>query len=1237
LPPVLAGLASLGIVAGASGLVATSRYALGLPAGLLAAGALWRHSRQLPPAEAPGAVATAAAALLLDTLAAGVVVPPADFFPASVVSQTSFAGVLGFPVQLLRAGLTVLISMAVWRHAGRRRLALIPELTARPRIRYDLFCALGLAVTLAGGWLITQACGQQRGQEARQRREAGLALAGRTLTAAMANAEQLVRTLADSPVLAVQDLATDLDLEAVNTTLDRYSRVIPESVCYLMDGRGQTLASSNRHSPAGFVGHSYAVRPYFQAARAGEQGHYVAVGLTSRVPGYYTSFPVRGPSREVSGVVAIKISLLSCDLAVDAGDLGLLADEHGIILAATDEELYLRPLWPLSREARQGIIAASQYPLPEAPALLAGPPAADGRVFLDGRPFWLLRRQASQGLTFVILSPLPEIQQGRLASILGVMVLAVLILSFFVAQERSEETNEVLRASGLAMRRAKEEWERTFDAVPDLIALVDPQYRILRINRAMAAALGRTAAGCIGQACHQVIHGTDTPVAQCLHCLLLEDGPSHRTEIFDERLGRHFAITSTPLRDQDGTLLGSVHVARDISERKAAEAALVASEARYRQLVEDTSDIVYTCDAAGTLTFINQAVTQLGVRPEELVGRSVLALVLAEDRPAVTEAFRRGIVEGRLRRDRGEPPLSFRVRRRDGGIVHLEVVGSLIRDPQGRISGVGGILRNISAHKEAEAALHRAKEAAEAASRAKSELLANVSHEIRTPMNGILGMASLLLDAPLPEPQRRQAETILASGQALLAMLNDILDLSKIEAGRLELEEVPLDLARLVAEVAEMQAVPAREKGLSLRVEMDPQVPRQLRGDPVRLRQILQNLAANAVKFTEKGEVLLRSSLEQADAQGVQVRLAVVDSGIGIAPVDQARLFAPFTQADASTSRRYGGTGLGLSIARRLARMMGGEIGLESTPGVGSTFWLTVRLARDDRPAEPAAPAGPPRPASWPGRRVLVVEDDATNQAVAQGFLARLGLEVDLAPDGRAALAALAARPYHLVLMDCQMPEMDGYQATRLIRDPDSPVLDHRVPVVAMTAHAMPGDRERCLAAGMSDYIAKPLQQAELAAAVERSLGQGLATSTAPPPEAAAGQVVFDALELQQRLGDLTGVAGLVLATFVRNTPARLAAIVRALAAGDSETVGQEAHAIKGAAAAAAAPRLQETARLLEAGITAGDLAAAPALVSRLQEDFAQLCQAIAAAGLAPDDRPPQLEPGMAPAGDPDR
>jgi PAS domain S-box-containing protein len=600
-----------------------------------------------------------------------------------------------------------------------------------------------------------------------------------------------------------------------------------------------------------------------------------------------------------------------------------------------------------------------------------------------------------------------------------------------------------------------------------------------------AYARGRSLEDVIGRTHSEFFHESHAAAARDEDRRVLatgEAGGKIEHETFDDRPDAWVEVLRMPLHDEDENVVGTWSIINDITAQVSAERALAASreelaasERMHRVLFEQNPQPTFIYDRS-TMRFlaVNDAVEEIyGYAREELLELSITDLIPEEDHAEYLRSLQPQNEEGLgFRRAQAR-----RHRYSDGTVVDVEVTSNdVVLD--GRACRIAST-RDVTERNRAAAELAAARDAAVEASSMKSAFLANISHEIRTPMNGVLGMTQLLLDSPLDADQRSLAEHLASSGELMVGLINEILDISKIEAGQLQLELNDFSLRESIATACAATHRQAVAKGIDLVQEIDPALPSLSRGDGRRLHQILLNLIVNAVKFTGEGRIVVRATVASQHGAASTVRIEVIDPGIGIEPSQIKNMFEPFTQADASTTRKYGGTGLGLAISRELIELMGGTIGATSEPGNGSTFWIELLLYEPaTTPAGPLAPlevGGAAQPQWSTAPFVLVVEDSPVNQIVVVRTLERCGCRTDVAHNGRQALEMLSKQHYDAVLMDCQMPEMDGYEATAALRARENG--GPRTPVIAMTAHAMQGDREQCLDAGMDDYLSKPIQR----------------------------------------------------------------------------------------------------------------------------------------------------------------
>ena len=626
-----------------------------------------------------------------------------------------------------------------------------------------------------------------------------------------------------------------------------------------------------------------------------------------------------------------------------------------------------------------------------------------------------------------------------------------------------------------ALRRSEERFREVFEHAPVGMCVSGPDRVLIQVNAALCRMLGYCEEELLGKSWQSMIHPDDLGISHQVEKQLRRE-PDACLETEKRYLHKNGTVVwgrakVSAVRDaQDNPLYFVVHI-EDITASKQAAEALRASEERRHMLaqaLQSADECISITDTEDRILYVNDAFRRTyGYEEKELIGQPITMLRSARTSQEVQEAILPATLSGKW---------------------HGEIWN---RAKNGRQFALVGIARDITERKRHEEELIQAREGADAANRAKSRFLANMSHEIRTPMNGVLGMLQLLLETDLTAEQQEYADVAKNSGWTLLALIDDILDLSKIEAHKITLENLEFNPRQTVEDVVGLLHVQADPKGLALRSHVAAEIPPLLRGDERRLRQVLTNLVGNAIKFTAQGEVAVYASLESQDGTKSTLKFAITDTGIGLPPGQETQLFSPFVQADVSTTRKYGGSGLGLAICKQLVELMGGTIGIESRQDQGSTFWFTV-------PLDPAAPAERPdqkkderkpapdaisRPIAAKARssaralatgeskgHILVAEDNATNRLVAVAQLRKLGYRATAVNNGAEALEAVQQTHYDLVLMDCQMPLMDGFEASRRIR-----AIQPNLTIIAVTADAMPDDQDRCLREGMNGYLAKPV------------------------------------------------------------------------------------------------------------------------------------------------------------------
>jgi len=764
-----------------------------------------------------------------------------------------------------------------------------------------------------------------------------------------------------------------------------------------------------------------------------------------------------------------------------------------------------------------------------------------------------------------------------------------------------ELQNEDLLRANRQLEALRDSYRKLFDFAPLAYCLLDRDGLILDANLEAARLLG------VSRAMLPGTHDAEYLAETCRQAFI-----QHRNRVFELGVPGRCELRLVPrggaprlaeiflmALDDPAALSRRCLVAlTDITERRQAE-----EHSRYlASIVEFSRDAIIGVDLSGYIMSWNAGAERIyGFTAAEMIGRHIRDLAppgRTEETTKLTEAMLQG---------RRISHFETKRQRKDGVAVDVSLNISPIRDASGTIVGLSTIARDVTSRKRLRRQLVAAKREAVAANQAKSEFLANMSHEIRNPINAILGLTRLVLsDTDLPEKQAQRLSMVLESSESLLRIVGDVLDYSKIEAGKLELDKRPFDLRRLVAAVVDEQRLAAEHKGLGLRQSVAPDVPDRLTGDAQRLRQILINLIGNALKFTDRGRVLVtvecapKAAIQETT--GIGLCFSVCDTGIGIPPEQLERIFDSFVQGDSGLTKKYAGSGLGLAICRRLTRLMNGDVWAESEPGRGSTFRFTAVFdpAEHHAPAEERDPEAAER--GLPPLSILLAEDNRINQLFTEDLLTSRGHTVSLAANGAEAMDLLASRHFDLVLMDVQMPVMDGLAATRAIREHDGSQFDPDIPVLGLSAYAIKGDRERFMAAGMDDYLTKPIRFEDFFRVIRRLLDGRCACGDGP---------AYDPGRCRNELGVSETIFRRMAALFVTDTPERLHSLETAMAAGNHKAARETAHILAGSAGAVRARAALSLAGRLETSLAAGDLAGAGPLLPHLQTELDKVVQAL--------------------------
>ncbi|RQP25696.1 ATP-binding protein [Piscinibacter terrae] len=1030
----------------------------------------------------------------------------------------------------------------------------------------------------------------------------------------------------------------DPAVQQMNALLDRTVEDFGLQLVILIDANGTTLANgiADKRGLPSSVGSSLKTREYFEGAMKDGSSSQFLLGRSSRVPGFYFAHRIDLDHKTI-GVAVIKQDTESLNrlLSDSESSLVLVTDAYGVVVLGNRANLLLQRMPDASVQTPKDWQSIYQR-VPDTlrwtiASTRIGNQEAMTAEWRNIRHLAIAAPLGDRPFKVWIFSPL-DTEVGVITNALGIAAGIWLLGCVFIwlGWRRVELVNTALQA------------RRELLDMANALPLTVFRYHQPPSGPGRFSFIGRGVRELFGVEKTTLENDPVLPWRLAMHQSAPPTQPTEFPVRQDDRTVWVLAH-STPFPQGDGGMVYNGYWL-DISARREAEL-------RFAALFEHAPTGYLFFDRKRGVTHCNPASLSLfGISdPKGMLGRHVWFAGLSppmqpDGQPSRTKALAQ--MEQHMKSHQRVQNTEWRFRRIDGSTFDADVT-IVALDWEGEPQFCA-VVRDITAHKQSEEAMQQARATAEAASQTKSTFLANMSHELRTPMNAIIGMTHLALEDGLPPRQRDFVEKAHDSARNLLQILNDILDVSKIEAGHMDIEQVEFDLEAVVGEMADVLGLKADEKGLQLLFSAGPGLPTRLVGDPTRLRQVLVNLGSNAIKFTDSGEVLVRLELSDDDAQGLELHCFVRDTGMGLSTEQLSRLFQPFMQADSSTTRRYGGTGLGLVICRQLVEKMGGRLWVDSEPGRGSTFHFTARFGRSETLGEVQGllakmlesqgqpvlaqrtgnrASAPRQRAAMPvvsekikqrlaGARILLVEDHPLNQELAAELLRRASMEVVLAENGKDALTKLATEgPFDGVLMDCQMPVMDGYTATRRLRaDP----AHTKLPVIAMTASALSEDRDRALASGMNAHIAKPLNVAQMLATmaewissrrtVPSTVEAGPATDWAPLPSEGP-------IDTEDGLARCMGKAHLyrrILTGFRDANHDYTSQVARAYADGHWDDAVRRTHDLKGLAGTIGAHGLHNSSQALQAALASRDRLAVSDLLPRVKADLASVLSEIA-------------------------